>query len=326
MVSRSWANGAYGWDGYIPPKALPRIVNPASGFIVNANQRMLDMNYPHVIGHDFDTGYRAQRISERLAEMNKITEQDLLHLQLDTQAEFYRDYQRLALSLLDTGNEAAESSLRISLNNWDGLAERESVGLAVLIEFRRLLLDTVIAPFMVECRRLDPAFRFYWGAIDEPLQQLLEAKLPELLPDKARYRDWDTFLHSVLKEAERNTRERYRIVAPKTLAWGKTNQVVMAHPFSTSLPWLQGLLDMPQKALAGCPVCVRWHEPGGGASERMVVSPGKENTGILHMPGGQSGHPLSPHYRDQQPAWLAGQALPFLSGSPVHRLNFLPAK
>jgi penicillin amidase len=43
------------------------------------------------------------------------------------------------------------------------------------------------------------------------------------------------------------------------------------------------------------------------------------------MPGGQSGHPLSPHYADQHRAWVNGTPLPFLPGAPVARLTLLPA-
>ena len=34
-----------------------------------------------------------------------------------------------------------------------------------------------------------------------------------------------------------------------------------------------------------------------GASERFAVSPGREADGYLELPGGPSGHPLSPFYR-----------------------------
>jgi penicillin amidase len=57
----------------------------------------------------------------------------------------------------------------------------------------------------------------------------------------------------------------------------------------------------------------------------MVVSPGREHEGILHMPAGQSGHPLSPHYRDQHRAWVEGKPLPFLPGATVVRLTLVPA-
>jgi penicillin amidase len=57
----------------------------------------------------------------------------------------------------------------------------------------------------------------------------------------------------------------------------------------------------------------------------MVVSPGKEALGLFHMPGGQSGHPLSPHYRDGHAAWVRGEATPFLPGAAVHVLTLVPA-
>ena len=68
----------------------------------------------------------------------------------------------------------------------------------------------------------------------------------------------------------------------------------------------------------------RVQTPGAGASQRMVVSPGREADGIFHMPGGQSGHPLSPHYRDGHRAWALGEPTPFLPGEPIHILSLHP--
>jgi penicillin amidase len=48
---------------------------------------------------------------------------------------------------------------------------------------------------------------------------------------------------------------------------------------------------------------------------RMIVSPGREASGIMHMPTGQSGHPLSPYYANSHDAWVAGKATPFLAGA-----------
>jgi len=323
-VSRSWADGSRGWTGYISPKELPRLINPSSGFIVNANQRMLGNDYPYVIGHDFDQGYRAYRITERLLDAKNLTERELFALQLDTRMEFYRFYHRLALSLLQESKGKEQVRLKRNLTNWDGFAERDSEGFAVLVEFRKLLLDAVIAPFMAKCRKYDPEFRFRSSMIDAPLQQLLDAKLPELLPDKNHYRDWDSFLLGILMKAESNVSAGHSADFPKNVVWGIFNQVNIKHPFSTSLPWLSRWLDMPQVAVPGCAGCVRWASAGSGASERLVVSPGREGNGILHMPGGQSGHPLSPHYSDQQQAWVEGTALPLETGTSAHRIELVP--
>jgi penicillin amidase len=46
----------------------------------------------------------------------------------------------------------------------------------------------------------------------------------------------------------------------------------------------------------------------------------------MHMPGGQSGHPLSEFYRAGHEAWVHGEPLPFLPGPPQHTLKLLPGK
>ena len=68
----------------------------------------------------------------------------------------------------------------------------------------------------------------------------------------------------------------------------------------------------------------RVQAPDFGASERMVVSPGHEADGIIHMPGGQSGHPLSPFWGAGHADWVAGRPTPFLPGAAAHTLQMRP--
>ena len=68
----------------------------------------------------------------------------------------------------------------------------------------------------------------------------------------------------------------------------------------------------------------RVQSPGFGASQRMAVTPGREADGYFHMPGGQSGHPLSPWYGNSQEAWASGEPTPFLPGPAAHRLMLRP--
>ena len=68
----------------------------------------------------------------------------------------------------------------------------------------------------------------------------------------------------------------------------------------------------------------RAHSPGTGPSERMVVSPGHEEDGILHMPTGQSAHPLSPYFGAMHRAWVNGDVVPFLPGPAEHTLTLTP--
>jgi penicillin amidase len=80
----------------------------------------------------------------------------------------------------------------------------------------------------------------------------------------------------------------------------------------------------PAKALPGASFLPRVQHPTSGASERLIVSPGREKDGIFHMPGGQSGHPLSPFFLAGHDAWEEGRATPLLPGETIHRLELVP--
>jgi penicillin amidase len=82
---------------------------------------------------------------------------------------------------------------------------------------------------------------------------------------------------------------------------------------------------MPPDPLRGDSNMPRVTAPDFGASERMVVSPGHEADGIIHMPGGQSDNPLSPFWGAGHAAWVDGAPTSFLPGAPVHTLRLLPA-
>ncbi|MDZ3824253.1 MAG: penicillin acylase family protein, partial [Pseudoxanthomonas sp.] len=65
--------------------------------------------------------------------------------------------------------------------------------------------------------------------------------------------------------------------------------------------------------------------PSFGASQRMVVAPGREDAGLMHMPGGQTGHPLAPWYGAGHDHWERGEATPLAPGPARWRLTLVPA-
>jgi penicillin amidase len=328
LVSQSWADGKIGWDGYIEAKHLPRIVNPPAGFVVSANERRFGTDFPYVIGHQFANGYRAYRISQQLKQMQLPNEQLMLGLQLDTESEFYAVYQQLALQVLSPSILAQKpklKALKTYLLQWDGKANVDSLGLMVLVEFRNALIETVLMPYLTVCKQKDKAFRYHWSYVDMPLLALLKVKSAELLPNVGAYGSWDNLILSQLEQSLSAVQAKHLNTPLPNLAWGLENRVSQQHPFSRVMPLLSVFLDMPDAALSGCSgFCVRADHSSFGASERMVVSPGHSQDSILHMPGGQSGHPLSVNYQDQQPYWLNGQALSLFADKPIHTLQLVP--
>ncbi len=327
-VAQSWADGRKGWRGYIAPDALPRIVDPAAGFLASANQRTLGTGYPYVIGHDYANAYRAYRISAVLREARGVDEAQTLALQLDTRGAPYDFYRDLALNLADQFPEETATQMpgaTAALRQWNGRADTHSLGFGLIVEFRRRLISAVLDAYLTPCRAADPMFSYRWFKVDTPLKQLLAARVPETLPNPTQHQDWNGFVFSELERAYAALNNRFPGTPMDTLRWGEVNRVTIAHPYSRLAAPLGLLLDMPGAALAGCPQCVRVGYDLKGASQRLVISPGYEHDAILHLPSGQSGHPLSAHYRDQHAYWVAGTPVSFGSSRAASTLVLMPA-
>ena len=321
--TKSWADGDIGWEGYIPPSELPRVVSPPEGFIATANNRTLGKDYPYIIGYNFANSHRAYRINKQLREMDKVTEGDMFQLQLDTTNHFYEFYQQLALSVL-TEDAVADKPLlseaQKQIAAWDGKVEVESVGFGLLVRFREILAEDVFEPFLVLCYKTDRRFSYSWRNMETPLRALLKERIAATLPDPTNYPDWEQFILSKLEQSIEQLLEEHNLKSLDQLTWGAIHRTRISHPLGF-LPILGKILNMPQKPLPGGNHCVR----ATSASERMVISPGSETDGILQIPSGQSGHPLSKNYKDQFSYWLKGEPLPFLPGPTIHTLTLNPS-
>ena len=82
----------YDWTGYIPQAALPYEYNPKRGYIVTANQAVIDKDkYPYTLTTDWGYGTRSQRITDLIQSKidggGKISTDDMRQMQLDDSSE-----------------------------------------------------------------------------------------------------------------------------------------------------------------------------------------------------------------------------------------------
>ena len=149
---------------------------------------------------------------------------------------------------------------------------------------------------------------------------MLQQRPANLLPPA--FDSWDALLIDAARRTERAGRQGP--LAKRS--WGERNTAAICHPIARALPDIaKHWLCMPADRLPGDRDMPRVQTPGFGASERMVVSPGHEADGIVHMPGGQSGHPLSPYWGAGHEDWVHGRPTPFLPGKPQHTMTLVPA-
>ncbi|MET7637446.1 penicillin acylase family protein [Streptomyces sp. NPDC005438] len=82
----------YRWKGYIPQSALPWEYNPKRGYIVTANQAVIDRDdYAHELTDDWSYGARSQRIDtlirEKIKDGGKVSMDDMQSMQMDNRSE-----------------------------------------------------------------------------------------------------------------------------------------------------------------------------------------------------------------------------------------------
>ena len=334
LIAADWSQ-AEGWDGYLESDQVPMVLRPESGRLWTANNRIMGGEYLKKVGDGrFDPGARAKQIRDRLFEKESFSEKDLLAIQLDDEARMMKVWQGwLRESIVGSPEISQEISPEMQ-----GYAEQEelrastdSVAYRVVHEFRNQVLARIYGVDVSRRGTVDSKKRGLAGRVgiarsfaisyEDVAEELIEQKPQHWLP--AEYESWE----ALLGDAAKQTQVELTKDQPLSQAtWGKRNQAAIRHPLSRAVPALGVLLDMPAVELPGDSHLPRVQSPSAGASQRMVVSPGKEELGIYHQPGGASGHPLSDYYRAGFDDWVQGNASSMLPGSTVHTIEIIPVK
>jgi penicillin amidase len=328
FLPADWSNGA-GWDGWVEASGYPRVVNPDTGRIWTANARVADGEALRIIGDSgYDLGARARQIRDALLAKDTFDAADMLAIQIDDRAIFLARWRDLLLAEID--DEIADGDERVAefmglVDNWIPRAVPESVGYRLVRSFRLEVQSRLFHALSAAVRESydeDVELRLS-NQFEGPLWALVSEQPQHLLP--GQYSTWqELFLDAVRSSIdyfETNYGERL-----DERTWGEHNTASIRHPLSGSIPLLGDLLNMPAEPLAGDVDLPRAQGRTFGASQRFAVAPGDEANGIMHIPAGQSGHPLSEFYAKGHEAWAQGLPSPFLPGETQHKLLLKPGK
>ncbi len=317
---------AAGFGGWLDDADRPRIVDPEAGQIQTANARVVGGPALARIGDGgYDRGARARQIAGDLRERgDHLTPSDMLSVQLDDRALFLTRWHGLLTELLDaeaTAGHAKRAELREALTHWSGRAAVDDPAYRLVRGFRAEVEKRVYYALIAPARRANPGFQFRVPASFEgPLWALLAARPAHLLPPG--HADWRAFLLAAADASVSDLGNQ----CPKLVecTWGRENMVRIRHPLSAAAPGLASMIDVPAEMLPGDEDMPRVQGTSFGASERFAVSPGHEAEALFAMPGGQSGHPLSPYFLAGHGNWAHGRAAPFLPGPAEHKLTLTP--
>lgn len=321
----SWADGTRGWSGWLEDAEYPRLLDGRDGRIWTANARVVNGDLLEKLGPgSYEIGARARIIRDRLMAKTRFTPRDLLDVQLDTTAAFLERWRALILETLTPdairGDDRRARFRALVQDAWTGRAAPDSVGYRLTRAFRDRVSERVFVFVLGDCYEADSHFDYTNVRQREgPVWRIVREQPPHLLD--SRYESWPAMLLDSIDSVIETLEEDGDLDDRR---WSEFNEVRFRHPLSAAVPLLGRWLDMPPREIPGDLYTPRMMWRSAGASERMVVSPGREADGIMHMPIGQSGHPLSPFYANSHEAWVHGEPTPFLPGPALHSLTLTP--
>jgi penicillin G amidase len=305
-------DGRYEWAGFQGKDVLPSSFNPPEGFFATANEMNLPAGYPNEqnrIGFEWVDRSRIDRIKELLRANSKQSLADSMAIQTDAVSTESRRTIALLAPVISQDAEVAKA-LGL-LKGWDNNESTSSVAAAIYEVWatKHLGRATVGRATPEAARKLVGD-----GQLDAVISYLEH-------PDSALGADPLAARNAILLESLKSALlELKQRLGPNmdTWAWGRLHHATF-EPVVAALadPQLRaqmmvGPLQTPGSASTPRAQTYRAADFSviAGASVRMVMDVGAwDNSVVINTPG-QSGDPMSAHYRDLFPMWAAGSYVP----------------
>jgi len=325
--------GEFEWEGTIPYEEMPEAVDPESGFLVTANNRIVGDAYPHHITSEWLDGFRAKRIEQLLRASDAHDIEGFEAMQSDNLSLPGIEAARRLGRLTPKGQRELSAIER--LRSWDGRLDPDSIAgtiyQAFLLRLAREVARAAIGDRDLCERWLDRADNGFTPHVTSPwrwhshLMDLWEEGDEELIG-----RAWDDLVLEALSGALDDLGDRFG-PDPGGWRWGHVHEMEFPHPLGAVNPLLRRLLNRSLKA-GGAQETVSQiaYDPNDpykavwAPSWRMVADPAAPERSRWQMFTGQSGHPASPHYDDLQQDWLEGRTQPMAGEGPWRELDLVP--
>ena len=299
------------WTSFIPFDKLPHELDPRSGIIVTANQRVAGADYPYFLTHLWAQPYRARRIDDLLSQKHKLTADDFRRIQGDTYSIAGAIFARETAKILggQTGDDKMNASVA-SFATWDGRLEADSrvapLVAQMRIAFRQRVLKAALGEQLFKT--------FVWPNSDTLIDRVISEQPREWLPQE--FKSYADLLRASYADARQALTKSLGADESKW-TWGAMSPARFSHPLApaplvgaqfTIAPFPQGGTAF----LLGATVNV-----GSSVSMRFIADPSDWDKTQHGIALGESGLPSSPHWSDQLADWRAvtPRAFPFTNSA-----------
>jgi len=315
----------YDWTGFIPFDDLPRSFNPARGIIATANNKIVSDSYPYFLTSEWAEPYRARRIDQMLRERDIHSVESFKQIQGDVMSLMAADLLPLMLAApVKTGPRNPEISTgRDLLAGWDGSMAANRPEPLIFAAWYRELTRLVLAD------ELGESFVPLWQSRPQLMKNILRN-----IGGQSRWCNnvatgrataCADLIAEALDRAFDDLKPRYGADVSRW-RWGDAHYALAEHrPFS-KVPLLKSLFEVSAPTPGDTfTIDVGRNNPADdrapyanrhAPSLRAIYDLADLNRSQFIHSTGQSGHPLSPYYRDYAAAWVAVQYIP-ISAKPA---------
>jgi len=300
-------DGRYEWDGFLPIKALPHVVNPEKGFFNSSNNYLIPPDWPYkdALHYQWTDPYRADTVEQFLRSGRMFTVADMMQLQNSDFSIPARELVPL-LREITAPNQVSEQA-RQRLLHWDSVLDKDSVQAGIYEMWQRQIQANIRAAFVPK------EAQSFIGV--PPLSKIIhwmEAPDGRFGTDPIAGRD--AMLLKSLDEAVADLTKRLGADMDK---WklGAYHHALIRHPMTNALkPEERAKFDVGDLPRGGDTYTVdatggAENQPAGGSFKIIVDTEDWDNSVGLNNPG-QSGDVNDPHYRDLYQLWARGRYFP----------------
>lgn len=312
-IRRNWSglvpvpgDGRYEWDGYLPIRAKPHVVNPPEGYFATANNDLIPRDYPYMdaIGFSWSDPYRWLRAVEVLGNGTRHSMADMMQLQTDELSVPARQVVPLLEDLEVTDNRTLRA--RNLLLDWDYRMEKSSAAAGLYAAWEGQLRSRVSAALTPDGVRFNVSLRKTIETLMVPPGSLGDD------PMAAR----DRILIEALEAAMAELTEK---LGPDSggWAWGQPDyhHAYLRHPLGNAVDAAtRARLEVGPAPRGGYGSTLQATGNGdnqtSGASFRIIVDTGDWDRSVGMNTPGQSGDPDSPFYRNLFDGWAKDRFFP----------------
>ncbi|MBU4175735.1 MAG: penicillin acylase family protein [Actinobacteria bacterium] len=327
----------YEWEGYVPFENMPRVLNPDEGLIVTANSKVVSEGYTEIITKAWEAPYRNGRITQLLQEKEKWSLEEMPAIHADV---FTFPGKRFAEMAVDAApgedlSPAATEAVR-RLEEWDHQARADSVAMSIYFYSWELLREKLLRHRLGSSLYQD--YITSWPTVSLAIENVLEGKDEYWLPPGST-----SYRRLVLDALEEGVRELVSVFGTDDQSawkWGRVHHLTFQHLLGIAWP-LNRILNVGPVPRDGEGDTVNASPPvsdslaqllargtlGGtfnvpifpdseskvacaGPVLRMLIDFSDLDNSRAVLDVGQSGHRLSPHYKDHFPHWRNVEYLP----------------